>query len=478
MGITRNALIHLLGQHHFSSEKENLSFSQLQILDGPMDQTETLYLTTQQDFPPEGHILQLASLQQINEAFLCFHRYMQWREQALRLAHIEHDLYTLLEISSSFLGWDIWIVTPDYRMDAGAVDHFPGHMPPFTRMAQTDVESLYHDNPAFDETFQLRVLQAYPQYHVEGGRLYYYNLFQENLYLGRLLILIPESHENPGAMELMQTLCEDVEVCYRFLYLRRRQDDLNYRFYDLWKALLENQPLDTAAVQNALAHMGWNPQDEYQVLYLVPAGYLYSPQTLKYYAVQLESSFPGCIAAELDKGLYCLHNLSIDRSPNFRQQLGEFLRENLFRVGISNSFRDFFDSQRYRLQAEDAIHFGQQKDPSLWRYDFCDYVSQYSLSQCLSQYAPRDLCPRNLQILLDHENGDPEGELMQTLYQYYTCQFNAQLAAQKLFIHRTTFFYRMNKIQKIAAFHPEDPEETCQILLAFLALRKNENEEK
>ena len=32
-------------------------------------------------------------------------------------------------------------------------------------------------------------------------------------------------------------------------------------------------------------------------------------------------------------------------------------------------------------------------------------------------------------------------------------------------------FYRMSKIQKLAAFHIEDSKETCQVLLALMALK-------
>ena len=473
MSMTKNSLLHLLKLPDIQNHWNNPAFSSLQILDEAPLEEDTLYITTQNSFPNAPNVLHLESNRMLNDAFRFHQQYLFWREQCLRYAHVEHDMNTLLEICSAFLGWDLWIITPDYRMDAGSVGLFPRHLDLYARMSDSEVETLYHENPSFDETYQLRGVQFYPQVQVDHAKLYYCNLFQESLYLGRLLIMTPENTDDPGASDLMTLLCEDVEVCYRFLYLRRRQEDQGYRLYDFWKSLLENQVLDESVAKQALANKGWQASDTYQILYLVPAGYFYSNQTLKYYAVQLESVFSECIAAELNDGVYCLHNLSADQNANFRQKLSEFLRENLFRVGISNTFREFFDSRRYRLQAEEAMKLGQQKDPSIWRYDFCDYVTDYTLSQCLSLYSPRDLCPRNLQILLDYELEHPGGELLETLYQYYACQFNAQLAAQKLFIHRTTFFYRMNKIQKIAAFRPEDPVETCQIMLAFQALRKN-----
>lgn len=478
MEMTRNMLLHLLEMPERIQESLDFSFSQIQFWEDTPPQSGTLYLTTQVESESQPFLLPLDSLSQINHAFQLHQHYLAWREQCLRNAQVEHDLNTLLEISSRFLGWAIWIVSPDYRMDAGAIEHFPGHRLQAGKMSQEAVKSLYHDNPSFEKTFLRQGIQPYPQYHVDHACHYYYNIFQESLYLGRLLYLIPDSHENPGALALMALVSEDVAACYRFLYLRRRLKDQGYRFYDLWKALLTRQPLNREIAEGALHRMGWQITDTFQVLYMTPVGYFYDQQTMKYFAVQMESTFGCCVVAELEDGLYGLHNLTRDHSENFRQHLGEFLRENLFRVGISNSFQDFFDSPRYRQQAQDAMSLGLKRDPSLWRFDFSDYVSDYALRQCLAQYPAVDLCPPNLRLLLEYEERHPDTELVRTLRQYYACQFNAQLAAQKLFIHRTTFFYRMNKIQQIAAFHPDDPVETAQIMLAFQALTREKNENK
>ena len=62
------------------------------------------------------------------------------------------------------------------------------------------------------------------------------------------------------------------------------------------------------------------------------------------------------------------------------------------------------------------------------------------------------ICPGNLRKIIEYDRTHEGSQLTETLYHYYTCNFNAQKAAEKLFVHRTTFFYRMSKIQKLAAF--------------------------
>ena len=456
--------------------RHNTPFSRIQLYTGTTPDPDTLYLSDRRTEDDDAGIFIVDGPDGINCALAAHQNYLHWREQSLRLANVEHDLDGLLEISAAFLECDLWIVTPDYQMQAGSTRLYGTHLQSYTRIPQYEVENLYQENPEFDETFRQRGLLPYPQYELSGAKLYYYNLFQEDLYLGRLLITMAEHRTGPGMMQMVEQVCSDVDNCYRYLFLHRSHGHRSHRLYDLWRELLEGRTVDQDAAAELLKQMGWSDDHSYRILHLVPTGYFHSEQTLKYYAVLLESTLPSCFAVQLGNGLYCLYNLSADTSRNFRRQLSEFLRENLFRVGISNPFQNFFESRRYRHQAEDALRIGMMQDPSLWRYDFSDYVGDYTLSQCLAHYPAIDLCPKNLRTLVEYDRLHPETQLAQTLYEYYTCQFNAQTAADRLCIHRTTFFYRMNKIHKLASFHPEDPKETLQILLAFAALRLEEAE--
>ncbi len=47
-------------------------------------------------------------------------------------------------------------------------------------------------------------------------------------------------------------------------------------------------------------------------------------------------------------------------------------------------------------------------------------------------------------------------DLVQTLFIYYQCNFNASIAAKKLFIHRNTFLNRIHKIENILHLHTDN----------------------
>lgn len=413
----------------------------------------------------------------LNRCFQAWERFCRWRETCRELALIEHDLTGLLEVGAQCLNTEMIIIDREYRYDGGALPYHSTGGDFFSStedMDADDVENLYAADPKFDDTFQTDGLVYYPHSPVPGAKVYYYNLRYDRLYLGRLLYSIPDSVNTPALRRLAEQFGALVEKCYEFHYLRKNKGMPRYSVYDIWKLLLENKPVDQEEADRKLAAMGWEPGQRYRIVYLLSNGYFRSEETMKFYAVQLEQTFSACIAARMEDGIYMLHNLDREDDPDFRQHLADFLRENLFVSGISNEFRDFYDSFRYGCQAKDALLLGVRKNPSLWRHEFRDYQADYVLQQCLSRYSARDLCPEGLDILLRHDEQNPEVELAKTLETYYNCKFNAAEAAKQLYIHRTTFFYRLNKIQQLAAIDVDDPQQRLQILLYFALAREEQ----
>lgn len=413
----------------------------------------------------------------MNRCLRAWEQFRSWREKHRELALIEHDLAGLLEAGARFLNAEMLIIDRDYRYDGGGLPHHPtgGDFFGSTEDMDTDaVENLYVADPLFDETFRTDGLVYYPHSPVPGGKVYYYNLRYGRQYLGRLLYNIPDNVNTPALRALAEQFGALVEQCYAFHYLRKNKAIPRHSVYDIWKQLLENKSVEREEASRRLCAMGWESGNRYRILFLVSNGYFRSEETMKFYAVQLEQTFSACIAARAGEGIYMLHNLDREQDPDFRQHLADFLRENLFVSGISNVFRDFFDSFRYGCQARDALMLGSRKNPSLWRHEFRNYQKQYLLEKCLDQYSARDLCPPELEKLLLHDEENPEVELARTLEVYYNCKFNASETAKQLYIHRTTFFYRLNKIRQIADIDFDDPDQRLQILLYFALAREEQ----
>ncbi|MBR5995570.1 MAG: helix-turn-helix domain-containing protein [Eubacteriaceae bacterium] len=83
-----------------------------------------------------------------------------------------------------------------------------------------------------------------------------------------------------------------------------------------------------------------------------------------------------------------------------------------------------------------------------------------------------DLYSPVLKTLLLHDSEHPELPLTETLYAYLCCHFNESRAAETLFIHRTTFLYRMNKLRSLVQLDLEDFDTLTGLMLSFAIWRR------
>ena len=85
---------------------------------------------------------------------------------------------------------------------------------------------------------------------------------------------------------------------------------------------------------------------------------------------------------------------------------------------------------------------------------FQDYLIFWNISK-LPEGEKESIYRMTIQPLVDYDKKNDAG-LTETLMEYFECHLNATLAASKLYIHRNTFLKRMEKIQSLIAFHPDD----------------------
>lgn len=413
----------------------------------------------------------------ISSILSLYQDYLLWAHRCTMTALAEHDLQDFMATAGPYLNMRWAMIDPAYLHIASYPPNnfmniesfYPNQAMPLDAM-----DNLYSSDPDFDNTYETTGLCAYPQFQMEDAELYYCNVFQASLYLGRLLIGIPKTSICEEMLSLVRMLCELATECYHYQYRHSAREE-NRNVLPLVRRLFAGEIPPEDELEGAFSPISWNTDDRFEIIRLVSNGYYHSEETLKYYAVQIENRFSGVIALARNDGISCIHNLTQSGSQNHRQQMALFLRENLFKAGISNDYVGIEKSGRYHQQAEDAMELGQRYAPSLWRYDFCDYVTQYITEQCLSHYESMDLCPKSLRTLIRYDQEHPDSCLTETLYQYYANNFSIQEASAKLYIHRTTFFYRMNKIKKMVHLHPENPKEVALILLILTEMKeKNE----
>lgn len=121
---------------------------------------------------------------------------------------------------------------------------------------------------------------------------------------------------------------------------------------------------------------------------------------------------------------------------------------------------------RYFPVTDAALRIGHQKQPYFWYYLFDDYRLTYMLEKAKEELPASMLCHPAIQQLRSYDHAN-DTELAETLQAYLQCNLNMTAAAERLYIHRTTFCRRMNHIRKLTCLDFSDPDTTPTLLLSY-----------
>ena len=86
-----------------------------------------------------------------------------------------------------------------------------------------------------------------------------------------------------------------------------------------------------------------------------------------------------------------------------------------------------------------------------------------------------DLAPfRELVRPLEEHDRARRSDLVRTLRAYFAAGGNASEAAERLFLHRNSMLYRLERIQKLTGLDLKDPDASLALRLGLLELEKGE----
>ena len=142
-------------------------------------------------------------------------------------------------------------------------------------------------------------------------------------------------------------------------------------------------------------------------------------------------------------------------------------------AGCSRPFTGLRELGLYFRQALYALEFGRKKDSTRWYFRFNDYGLEYLLSYGTGIFKPEQVCHPALLTLREHDQ-QRQTSYYATLYMYFQQQFNMSRAAEKLYIHRSTFINRMERIQELTHLNLEDYDTRLYLELSFRLLRDPE----
>lgn len=305
--------------------------------------------------------------------------------------------------------------------------------------------------------------------NLRGYRILFINLWDNHRYTGRICIDELQSTIFPSHYTILEYLAHFVEYCLHqhMLFSKSMGMDLDAFF----TRFLDGSMKEESEILTGMEYMNWKRTDRYLCLRMESEN---PSQNLSISATtigHIEIQIPDGNAFVYKNGINIIVNLSSRHSSadNVISSLAIIIREGLFKMGASYEFNDFLAIPQGFHQAKYALRLGKKSGSMSWCYRFNDFLLEHVLSAATAKISPEMLYARQL-LLLKNYDQENNTELFHTLNVYLNLERNVLQTAKTLFIHRSTLFYRLERIQKLTKLNLDDPKQRLCLLLSFAML--------
>ena len=258
------------------------------------------------------------------------------------------------------------------------------------------------------------------------------------------------------------------------------QSDLSYTLDRLLSNILTGEIKNDNSLTPRFAKFRWEETHQYFCMNIhVSMVDRQNLTVVRFICNRLEGLMKGSCAFLLDENIVVYVNLN-HYGRSMEEALAaanDFLQDSYLKAGISYMFTGLNRLKSYYLQSKIALEEGLRLHPLRWVNRFEDIALDYLLGKCTERLEPDIVCSHAV-LTLKKYDAEHKTEYYQTLKTYLSCQMNAVKAAKELFIHRSTFLYRMAHIKELVQIDLEEPDQLLYLLLTYRLLEMNEQEHK
>ncbi|MDO4491780.1 MAG: helix-turn-helix domain-containing protein [Lachnospiraceae bacterium] len=301
-----------------------------------------------------------------------------------------------------------------------------------------------------------------------------YNFYYHDRFSGRLIMALSDSEHPERESLILNQLAECIEYLLRRFGSFHTTSNAQNLLRKFLSDSLSGMVASPQECNQLLRNTGWTDQHDYMMVSFLPEHRLKKELYPPYLISQVEELWKDSCAVESDGNVVMIINLSINgekKLTDFYQSLAYMVRDGLMIAGCSRIFHDLKDIDLFYRQSRYAIELGQKKDSTRWYFRFDDYALDYLLSYGTGLFKPEQVCHPALLQLQEHDQ-NRQTSYYSTFYMYFKCQFNMSHAASRLYIHRSTFISRMDRILEMTKLNLDDYETRLYLEVSFWLLNK------
>lgn len=390
---------------------------------------------------------------------------------------LEHaGMERLLQVTSEFLQNPLTVIGLDFTFVAGAGSKY---LPPRARLYTDEGLNVEYvnallQNETYREMADTHETVMFPAY-ISGCRSMNRNLFVDEKATHRLILTECRVEITQGVICVLDILSEKLEF---LLAHEEEETDPDRDIEQIFVRVLSDRTADYMQISRELSELGWGGNHEYmclilQITYLNQQN-LSTKAISRYIKKKLGDSVSFLYQDEIVV-FFDLTRLGMNQEE-VAGKLVYFIRDTYLKAGYSRVMTGHMNLRRQYVQAKTALDVGSRKKPYLWIHYFSQVAMTYILEQATKRLPGTMICHEGLLELKKHDE-ENQTQYMETLRVYLEQHLSATQAARELFIHRSTFLYRLDRIREILQSDLDDPEEIFYLELSFRLLEQEEEKE-
>lgn len=370
------------------------------------------------------------------------------------------NLKELIDIGTKFLENPIIVTNSAYKVIAMSNLHVDN---PFWEFARTHGHCSQNSiNCCKNEGLTKKVIESDVPVLFTDGVAQKNNIISNKLAIGNRILGYIGVHEinrkfTPSDIDAIKILSDIIIVAMRTdIY---EEAIINTVHEDIIIDLLNNEMPTTSILTNRLHNANWSLK---KYLSLIKIPLFKSDHSICFfdylYTRLIEQSTISKITKYHDSIVIIINYNNQTEYDMELNSIKDFLSNNNIKGGISRTFSksEFENLSSYYHQASIAYEIGTLTNKtSICIYPYENVVLFHLFSKIRNKDDLKIFCHPSYNKLLKYDklNGT---EYCKSLYEYILCANNISAAANKLFIHRNTMAYRLNKISEITGLDLTD----------------------
>lgn len=415
-----------------------------------------------------------------NELVLVFYKYNALEEQLNIKLQEGKGLQEMVEFMCPFFMNELTVVDSGHRIqghasfsrnfqEASGFKTIEGK-----EMVPVDIIAFFANNKRWIEVRT----ETEPFIYDEGildYRLLCINIMEKDSFAWRVMLNETDHEFRPYDIHLLTFFTKYVQKIYDRSVAGTDTENVD-RLKDLFYLLLSGGHVEAWRIKHALLVAGHPEDSRFICMCIRPKSWDDSTESLTYYCLNIGKMFPGVVAIEFRGDIVCLVGLSrYDSSAErFTEVITPFIRDNNFRVGISEAFDNALKLENHYRQADVALSYGMEAESSKWVHRFHEQAVSYMVRYIGEHLGVETLCAECVLRLhaYDREN---DSSYIKTMERYFDNHLNISRTAKDLNIHRATMIYRLRRIEELSGIDFQNAEKNLyyQLSVKLLDLMKS-----